>query len=147
MVCAAVQGSMRSRWPCHICNRQPRPAQVLELGAGPGVAGLVAARLARRCYLTDYHDEVRTVPSIVFKMLSTRPVRETRFLSPSCFVDIDRSIAFHTCSCSTIRFSRPSRANVLWEYEICTFSSQSHVRCPAAVRSEVWSVFLVLEIF
>ena len=32
--------------------------QVLELGAGPGVAGLVAARVARRCYLTDYHNEV-----------------------------------------------------------------------------------------
>lgn len=30
----------------------------MELGAGPGVAGLVAARVARRCYLTDYHDEV-----------------------------------------------------------------------------------------
>ncbi|CAM9696108.1 unnamed protein product, partial [Sphacelaria rigidula] len=33
-------------------------AQVLELGAGPGLAGLVAARVARRVYLTDYHDEV-----------------------------------------------------------------------------------------
>ncbi|CAM9093355.1 unnamed protein product [Ectocarpus sp. 4 AP-2014] len=32
--------------------------QVLELGAGPGVVGLIAARVARRCYLTDYHDEV-----------------------------------------------------------------------------------------
>ncbi|CAN0479263.1 unnamed protein product, partial [Ectocarpus sp. 8 AP-2014] len=32
--------------------------QVLDLGAGPGVVGLIAARVARRCYLTDYHDEV-----------------------------------------------------------------------------------------
>eukprot|EP00752_Nemacystus_decipiens_P008139 g7279.t1 len=32
--------------------------QVLELGAGPGVVGLVAARVAKRCYLTDYHHEV-----------------------------------------------------------------------------------------
>lgn len=30
----------------------------MELGAGPGVAGLIAARVARKCYLTDYHDEV-----------------------------------------------------------------------------------------
>eukprot|EP00903_Cladosiphon_okamuranus_P012156 g11403.t1 len=32
--------------------------QVLELGAGPGVVGLIAARVAKRCYLTDYHPEV-----------------------------------------------------------------------------------------
>ncbi|CAM9092981.1 unnamed protein product [Hapterophycus canaliculatus] len=32
--------------------------QVLELGAGPGVAGLIAARVARKCFLTDYHQEV-----------------------------------------------------------------------------------------
>ncbi|CAM9738261.1 unnamed protein product [Scytosiphon promiscuus] len=32
--------------------------QVLELGAGPGVAGLIAARVARKCYLTDYHHEI-----------------------------------------------------------------------------------------
>ena len=31
---------------------------MLELGAGPGVAGLIAARVARKCYLTDYHNEV-----------------------------------------------------------------------------------------
>lgn len=34
------------------------PLQVVELGAGPGVVGLVAARVAQRCYLTDYHQEV-----------------------------------------------------------------------------------------
>ena len=32
--------------------------QVLELGAGPGVAGLIAARVAVQTFVTDYHDEV-----------------------------------------------------------------------------------------
>lgn len=31
---------------------------MLELGAGPGVAGLVAGRVAQKCFLTDYHHEV-----------------------------------------------------------------------------------------
>lgn len=34
--------------------------QVLELGSGPGVPGLIAARVARKAFLTDYHDEVST---------------------------------------------------------------------------------------
>jgi hypothetical protein len=32
--------------------------QAVELGAGPGLAGLIAARVARVCYLTDGPDEV-----------------------------------------------------------------------------------------
>ncbi|CAM9526361.1 unnamed protein product [Discosporangium mesarthrocarpum] len=37
--------------------------QVMELGAGPGLAGLVASRVASLCYLTDYHEKVLDILS------------------------------------------------------------------------------------
>ncbi|CAM9268062.1 unnamed protein product [Choristocarpus tenellus] len=35
-----------------------RGRQAIELGAGPGLPGLIASRVTARCFLTDYHDKV-----------------------------------------------------------------------------------------